>query len=114
MLFERAFKMIQIGVTLFFCDNTLRCQVVQDFDLCKLDVTRMKQNYVKSQKMEFLCKHCCAIRTTYCDHSFDVTIATYSLPDLYIPKIKIALFVAPESNSLSCAYAVTSIFAHTH
>ena len=33
----------------------------------------------------------------------DVTIATYLLPDLYLPKTKIALFVAPESNRLSSA-----------
>ena len=72
----------------------------------RVDVTRLKQNYVKSQKMEYLCKCSCAIGTSYCDHSFDVTTATYSLPDLYIPKMKNALFVAPESNSLSCAYAV--------
>ena len=102
--FERAFKMIQTGI--YFFVITLHCQVIQDFDLCKLDVTRLKQNYVKSQKMEHLCKCWCAIRTTYCDRSFDVTIATYLLPDLYIPKMKNALFVGPGSNSLSCAYAV--------
>ena len=33
----------------------------------------------------------------------DVTIATYLLPDLYLPKLKNALFVAPESKGLSCA-----------
>ena len=40
------------------------------------------------------------------NNSYDVTIATHSLPDLYLPKIKNALFVAPESNGLSCACAV--------
>ena len=39
----------------------------------------------------------CAARTTHFDNSYDVTISTYSLPDLYLPKIKNALFVAPES-----------------
>ena len=26
-------------------------------------------------------------RTTHCDNSYDVTIATYSLADLYLPKM---------------------------
>ena len=30
----------------------------------------------------------CAAKTTHFDNSYDVTIATYSLPDLYLPKIK--------------------------
>ena len=42
----------------------------------------------------------------YFDNCYDVTIATYSLPDLYLPKMKNALFVAPESNGLSCTCAV--------
>ena len=42
----------------------------------------------------------------YFNNSYDVTIATYSLPDLYLPKMKNALFVAPESNGLSCTCAV--------
>ena len=33
-------------------------------------------------------------------------MATYSLPDLYTPKMKNALFVAPESNRLSYTCAV--------
>ena len=37
--------------------------------------------------------------------SSDITIATYSLPDLYLAKIKNALFVVPESNGLPCACA---------
>ena len=39
------------------------------------------------------------------NNSYDITIAT-QLPDLYLPKIKNALFVAPESNGRSCACAV--------
>ena len=66
--------------------------------------------------MEYLCKYEVyrveilqgwrAARTTHFDNSYDVTIATYSLPDLSLPKKKKHLFVAPESNGLSCACAV--------
>ena len=35
------------------------------------------------------------------DSDYDVNIATYSLTDLHLPKIKNVLFVAPESNGLS-------------
>ena len=38
---------------------------------------------------------------------YDVTIEAYSLPDLDFPKIKNASFVAPESERLSCACAVS-------
>ena len=48
----------------------------------------------------------CAARTTHFDNSYDVTIATYALPDLYLPIMKNALFVAPESSGISCACAV--------
>ena len=43
---------------------------------------------------------------TFFDNNYDVTIAKHSLPDLYLPEVKDALFVAPESNGLSCACAV--------
>ena len=66
--------------------------------------------------MEYLCKYWVqrveifkgwsTARTTYCDSGYDVTIATFSLADLYLPKMKNGLFVAPESNGLSCACAV--------
>ena len=36
----------------------------------------------------------CTARTTHFDIGYDVTIASYLLPDLYLPKMK--LFVAPE------------------
>ena len=42
---------------LFYCDSTLGCRVIQDFDLCKLDecdVTTGKQSGAKSQKIEYL------------------------------------------------------------
>ena len=51
----------------------------------------------------------CAARTTHCDSGYDVTIATYSLADLYLPKMKNALFVAPELEGLSCPCAVMSV-----
>jgi len=44
--------------------------------------------------------------TTQYDSSYDVTKATYSLLDLYLPKMKTALFVVQEFNILSCACAV--------
>ena len=40
------------------------------------------------------------------DSGYDVPIATYLLPDLYLLKRKNALFVFPESNALSCVRAV--------
>ena len=43
-------------------------------------------------------------RNFYSGH--DITIATYSLPDLHLPKMKTALFVASEFNRLCCACAV--------
>ena len=48
----------------------------------------------------------CAARTTCCDSSYDVTIATYLLSDLCLPKMKNALFNAPEFNTLSSACAL--------
>ena len=42
---------------LFYCDSTLGCRVIQDFDLCKLDqrdVTTGTQTGAKSQKIEYL------------------------------------------------------------
>ena len=66
--------------------------------------------------MEYLCKYrvhrveilqgWSTTRTTHCDSGYDVTIGTYSLADLYLPNMKNALLVAPESNGLSCACAV--------
>ena len=45
---------------LFYCDSTLGCRVIQDFDLCKLDmcdVTKGTQSGAKSPKIEYLCKY---------------------------------------------------------
>ena len=42
---------------LFYCDSTLGCRVIHDFDLCKLDmcnVTTGTQSGAKSQKIEYL------------------------------------------------------------
>ena len=48
------------------------------------------QNDVKQQNMEYLCIYSlegwCIARTTFFDNSYDDTIATYSLPNLYLPK----------------------------
>ena len=51
------------------------------------------QKDVKSQNIEYLCKYYrveilqgrCAARTTHCDSGYDVTIATFLLPDFYLP-----------------------------
>ena len=48
----------------------------------------------------------CAAGTTHYDSGYDVTIATYSLPDLYLPKMKTAFFNSPEFNTFSFACAV--------
>ena len=45
---------------LFYCDSTLGCRVIKDFDLCKLDecdITTGTQSDAKSQKIEYLCKY---------------------------------------------------------
>ena len=44
--------------------------------------------------------------TTHCDSGYDVTKAAFSLPDLNVPKMKNAVFHAPETNRLSCACTV--------
>ena len=76
------------------------------------------------QNMECLCKYrvyrveilqgWCAAWTTYCDSGCDSTIATSSLPDLYLPKIKDALFVAPEFNGLSWGCADSNVHIRSH
>ena len=43
---------VQFGFSLFYCDSTLGCRVIQDFDFCKLD-DLMTQNDLKSQKMVY-------------------------------------------------------------
>ena len=48
----------------------------------------------------------CTATATHFLSGYDVTTATYSLLDLYLPKMKTALFVAPEFNRLSCACAL--------
>jgi len=47
-----------------------------------------------------------ATRTIHCGSCYDVTIATYSLADLYLPAMENALFVTPEFNGLSFVRAV--------
>ena len=74
------------------------------------------QNDVKSQNMDVcantkvyrveILQGWCTARSAHEDSDYDVTKATYWLPDLYRPKMKNPLFIAPESNGLSCACAV--------
>ena len=101
---------------LFYCDNTLGCWVIQDFDLCKLENlrchavdTKLYKN-IFSNRVEIL-QGWCAARTTHCDSDYDVTIATYSLPDLYFLKWKMPSLVLQSLTDLWC---VISIFTHTH
>ena len=72
-----------------------------DKKLCK--ITKFG---ISVHKVEIL-RGPCSARTTHCDSSYDGTIATYLLPDVYFPQMQNALFVAPESNRLSCACAVS-------
>ena len=101
---------------LFCCNSILGCQVVQDFDFWKLDDLwhhlmdtkwcKIAKCGISVYKVEILQGRCSA-KTTHCDSSYDGTIATYLLPDLHLPQMQNALFVAPESNRLSCACAVS-------
>ena len=55
-----------------------------------------------------------AARTAHCDSVYYITAATYSLPDLYLPKMKkMPYYVASEFNILACAvycpYSLTPI-----
>ena len=68
------------------------------------DVTRLTRNDTKSQNIEHLRK-------------YGVTIAIYSLPGLFLTKMKNALLVAPETVRLVlCLFlcCVMSRLAHTH
>ena len=49
---------------------------------------------------------CCKNYINYCESGYDVPIATHSLPDLCLPKMKNASFNAPEFYTLSSACAV--------
>ena len=49
----------------------------------------------------------CTARTMHCDGGYDVNIAT--LPVLYLPKMKNALFVAPESTDF-----LVLVLGHVH
>ena len=104
---------------LFCCDSTLGCRVVQDFDLCKLDylwrhsvdtkwckITKYGISVEMLNLQGWNLQGWCNATTTHFDSGYDVTIATYSLLDLYLPKMKTALFVVPEFNRISSACAV--------
>ena len=98
----------------------LVAELFTDFDLCKLDdlwrhsvdtkwckITKygISVQILSLQGWNFAGLMCCK-NYFILIVGYDVTIATYSLPDLYLPKMKTALFVAPEFNRLSCACAV--------
>ena len=98
---------------LFYCDSILGCPVIQDFGLCKLDDLWRYSVDTKWWKIKYGIsvpilspQGWCAARTTHFGSGYDVTIETYSLPDLLLPKMKTALFVAPELNRLFCACAM--------
>ena len=106
---------------LFYCNSILGCQVIQNLDLCKLDElschdVHRKWCKILVQNIEYPWKYevyrvdvlqgWCTARTTHCDSGYDVTMATSTIADLYLPKTKNALFAAPESNGLSCTCAV--------
>ena len=55
----------------------------------------------------------CAARTSHFDSGYGVTIVRYSLPDLYLPKMKTALFVAPEFNKL-CVFGLCNVHIRSH
>jgi len=106
------------GWRLFCCGGSLGCRVVRDDGLCELDdlwrhsvhtewckITKYGISVqILVSRVEIL-QSWCVPRTTHHDRGYDVTIATYSLPDLYLLKRKNALFVFPESNVLSCVRA---------
>ena len=80
------------------------------------DVPLWTQNGVKYQNMQYLYKNWVyrvenlhdwsATRTTHCGSCYDVTTETYSLFDLYLPKMTDASFVAPKFNGLPFISAV--------
>ena len=94
--FWRAFK-VHDEWPLFYCNSILVCRVIQNFGLCKWDdlwchIADTKwcntTKYRISVHLILSLQGWCATRTTHFDNSYDVTIATYLLPVLYLPKIK--------------------------
>ena len=107
---------------LFYCNSILGCRVIQDFDLCKLEDLwghKVDTKWCKITKYGISVhilslQGWCAARTTHCGSGYDVTIATYSLPDLYLPKMKNALFVVPESNGLFFVLVLCNVHIRSH
>ena len=56
----------------------------------------------------------CAARTTHFDDSYDVTIATYSLPGLYLPKIKKMPYLLLESLTDFLVLVLCNIHISSH
>ena len=85
-----------MNAPLFYCNSILGGHLIQDFDLCKL------QDLWPHNMDTELCKFTkygisvailslqgwCVARTTHCDSGYNITIARYSLPDFYLPKMK--------------------------
>ena len=88
--------------------------VAEVFPIWVMQIRRLvtSQCNHKVYRVEIL-QGCCAVRTTHFDFGYDVTIATYSSPDLYLPKMKTALFVAPEFNRL-LVLALCNFHIHSH
>jgi len=78
---------------LFYCNSIPGCRVGQDLVLCKPEdmwCHNMDTKWWKISKVyrfEIL-RDWCATRTTHCNSGYDATIATYLLPDLFLPKMK--------------------------
>ena len=107
--FLLAFKMMENGIC-FFCDSTLGCWVIQDFDLCQSDylwchIVETKYD-VKSQKMEYLWRlflyRTETLNSCYTHHKVswyvhcDISMATQWSPGPPYSKGKIRVFLLQE------------------
>ena len=104
---------------LFYYDSTLGCWVIQDFDLSRLhDLWRHPKWYITEQNLEYLHASTESTGLKFCRvdvlEDLHIVIAlrlyhrnkSYSLPDLYLPKMKTALV----KQTLLCLWCVMSIF----
>ena len=94
---------------LFYCDSTLGCRVIQDFDLCKLDycdVTTGTQTSAKSQKIEYLSRlflyrtetqySCYTLHKVSWNVHCDISMVTEWAPGPLHSKWKIRVFLLQE------------------
>ena len=56
--------MMKNSATLFYCDSTLGCRVIQDFDLCKLDDL---QRHIVDTKLCKITKNGISLNTFFCE-----------------------------------------------